>query len=91
MTTISGGVGGVCLWTAVFPFDVAKSYIQIQNSRAPMLHVIRDIFRNEGFTRLYKGLSPTLLRTFPSSGVLFVAYEYSKHYMTVGCRHIGLI
>lgn len=91
VTIIAGGVGGASLWIAVFPFDVAKSYIQIQNSNTPMLYVIRDIFQKEGFTRLYRGLSPTLLRAFPASGVLFVAYEYSKYYMTIGCKSLGLV
>ena len=31
---------------------------------------------------LYKGLGPSLLRTFPATGALFVAYEYTKLYLT---------
>ena len=31
--------------------------------------------------RLYSGLGPTLLRTFPATGALFLAYETSKKWM----------
>lgn len=81
-TTIAGGIGGMCLWTSIFPFDVVKSRIQIESSKEPLNKVLTKIVRQEGIKGLYKGLTPTLLRTFPASGALFVAYEYSKYYMT---------
>ncbi|KAH9497757.1 hypothetical protein DERF_013716 [Dermatophagoides farinae] len=81
-TTIAGGIGGICLWTSIFPFDVVKSRIQIQSSQESMNKVLLTILRQEGIKGLYNGLTPTLLRTFPSTGALFVAYEYSKLYMT---------
>lgn len=34
-----------------------------------------------GASTLYKGYGPTILRTFPACGALFVAFEYSKKYM----------
>lgn len=81
-TTIAGGFGGICLWTSIFPFDVVKSRIQIESSRESMTSVLRKVVRQEGVRGLYKGLTPTLLRTFPSTGALFVAYENSKYFMT---------
>lgn len=83
-TTIAGGIGGVCLWTSIFPFDVVKSRIQIESSREPMLKVMAKVVKQEGVRGLYKGLTPTVLRTFPSSGALFVAYENTKYYLTRG-------
>lgn len=86
-TTLAGGIGGVCFWTAMFPADVVKSRIQIAGSSEPMISVVKDIIKKDGVKALYKGLGPTLLRTFPASGALFVAYEYTKkclHYIT-GC------
>ncbi|CAI2374329.1 unnamed protein product [Moneuplotes crassus] len=35
----------------------------------------KSIFRNEGMRGFYKGLSPNLIRIFPSSGVFFMIYE----------------
>ncbi|XP_054156588.1 mitochondrial ornithine transporter 1-like [Oppia nitens] len=81
-TTIAGGIGGMCLWTSIFPFDVVKSRIQIESSRQTMTAVLVKIVRTEGVRGLYKGLTPTLLRTFPSTGALFVAYENTKEFFT---------
>lgn len=81
VTVVSGGIGGICLWSSIFPFDVVKSRIQVQSSRDKMLTVLLTIVRTEGVRALYRGLGPTLLRTFPSSGALFVAYEYSRQLM----------
>lgn len=90
-TIISGGVGGVVLWTAIFPLDLIKSRIQVENLNTPMFSVMFDIIRKDGIRGLYKGLTPTLLRTFPSTGALFVAYEYSKDYMTIGANKFHLL
>ena len=35
-----------------------------------------------GILALYKGLGPTLLRTFPATGALFLAYETVKKTLT---------
>ena len=40
-----------------------------------------DIYRKEGLGALYNGLTPTLIRTFPATGALFFAYEYSRKWM----------
>ena len=77
-TIVAGGVSGVLLWVAIFPADVVKSRIQVEGSREPMLRVMRTILQKEGVMALYNGLGPTLLRTFPATGVLFLAYELTK-------------
>ena len=77
----AGAVGGIALWTAIFPADVIKSRMQIQGLKASMLQVGKDIVRNEGPIALYNGLAPTLLRTIPATAVLFLVYEYSKKLM----------
>ncbi|CAG2102281.1 unnamed protein product [Medioppia subpectinata] len=82
-TTIAGGIGGVCFWTSMFPFDVIKSRVQIGSGAVPkMASVFVDIVRTEGFRGLYSGLWPTLLRAFPTHAALFLAYEYSKQTLT---------
>ena len=81
-TIIAGGFGGICLWTSIFPFDVVKSRIQVESSTDKMNDVLIRIVKNEGIRGLYKGLTPTLLRTFPSTGALFVAYENTKSLLT---------
>ncbi|XP_015930559.1 mitochondrial ornithine transporter 1 [Parasteatoda tepidariorum] len=80
-TSIAGGIGGVCFWLAIFPADVIKSRIQISTSSSSMVLITREIIHADGVKALYKGLGPTILRTFPASGALFVAYEYTKYFL----------
>jgi len=80
-TVVAGGVAGVTLWTIIFPADVVKSRLQVSGASTPMLTVMTDILKKEGLSRLYSGLGPTLLRTFPATGALFLAYETSKKWM----------
>jgi len=76
-TCLCGGLGGVCLWVAIFPADVVKSRVQIKG-KGSLFGTMIDIFKNEGPRALYKGLGPTVVRTFIASGALFVAYEYTR-------------
>jgi len=80
-TVVAGGVAGVTLWTIIFPADVVKSRLQVSGSSTPMVTMLREILVREGPARLYSGLGPTLLRTFPATGALFLAYESSKKWM----------
>ena len=90
-TILSGGFGGVCLWTSIFPFDVVKSRIQVESSREGMLTDLLHVWKTQGTRGLYRGLGPTILRTFPSTGALFVAYEYSRSFMTDAAKRVTLL
>lgn len=46
-----------------------------------MIRTGLNIVRQEGALALYNGLLPTLLRTFPATGALFIAYETSRELM----------
>ena len=50
-TIVCGGVGGICLWVAIFPFDVIKSRVQISNSSEPMMKLLVHIARTEGISK----------------------------------------
>ncbi|XP_006749417.1 mitochondrial ornithine transporter 1 [Leptonychotes weddellii] len=81
---LSGGVGGICLWLAVYPVDCVKSRIQVlsmSGKQAGFIGTFISIVKNEGITALYSGLKPTMIRAFPANGALFLAYEYSRKLM----------
>lgn len=78
---LAGAVGGVTLWTVIFPADVIKSRVQVNGLKVPMIAMGMDIARKEGFLALYNGLVPTVCRTIPATATLFVVYEYSKKFM----------
>ncbi|XP_056230036.1 solute carrier family 25 member 15a [Seriola aureovittata] len=85
----SGGFGGACLWLTVYPIDCVKSRIQVYSlagRQEGFMKTVTSIIRTEGFTALYSGLTPTMIRTFPANGALFLAYEFSRKSMmeTVG-------
>lgn len=80
----SGGFGGACLWLAVYPIDCVKSRIQVYSlagRQAGFMKTFMTIVRTEGFTALYSGLTPTMIRTFPANGALFLAYETSRKFL----------
>jgi len=84
-TALAGGLGGVCLWVAIFPADVVKSRIQvlsIDGSNHTFRSVSRNILKHEGVRALYSGLAPTLVRTIPATAALFVTYELTKKYLS---------
>ncbi|XP_063699343.1 mitochondrial ornithine transporter 1-like [Culicoides brevitarsis] len=81
-TMLAGAIGGICLWTAIFPADVIKSRIQVTGTTRGMFDVGIEIFKKEGALALYNGLKPTVLRTIPATSVLFLVYEYTKKFLT---------
>ena len=69
---ISGGAAG----------DVVRQVLKTEGEVArggQLSHL--DRLLPAGLSGLYKGLTPTLIRTCSASGCLFIAYEYSKKYM----------
>ncbi len=42
-----------------------------------VIDAFRKIYRNEGMGAFYKGLTPLVIKIFPSSGLFFVTYEYT--------------
>ncbi|XP_067306274.1 solute carrier family 25 member 15a [Pseudorasbora parva] len=80
----SGGFGGACLWLVVYPIDCVKSRIQVLSlagKQEGFVKTLMGILRNEGVAPLYSGLTPTMIRTFPANGALFLAYEVSRKIM----------
>ncbi|XP_029105135.1 solute carrier family 25 member 15b isoform X1 [Scleropages formosus] len=80
----SGGFGGACLWLVVYPMDCVKSRIQVLSMagrQAGFIKTLAGVVRTDGVRALYSGLTPTLIRTFPANGALFLAYEASRKLM----------
>ncbi|XP_070762274.1 solute carrier family 25 member 15a [Enoplosus armatus] len=80
----SGGFGGACLWLMVYPIDCVKSRIQVHSltgRQKGFMKTFIGVIRTEGFIALYSGLTPTMIRTFPANGALFLAYELSRKFM----------
>ena len=75
-TFISGVLSSIGVWMVVLPYDTIK--IKYQTSD----HKLKDIllsFNKNNYTNLWKGFTPIVLRTFPSSGIGMICYEYTKN------------
>ncbi|KAK9760525.1 Carrier protein, mitochondrial [Basidiobolus ranarum] len=44
------------------------------------------IARHEGFTKLWKGLSPTLLMQIPATAIYYVGYDYMRDFIKLNVR-----
>ncbi|KAI0046466.1 mitochondrial carrier [Auriscalpium vulgare] len=83
----SGSTGGLAYWLSSYPLDVVKSRIQLANEPprgTPIQYIIRDmknIVVSEGIPGLFRGLTPSLIRSIPAAGSTFLAYEISREYL----------
>ncbi|KAJ7996212.1 hypothetical protein DPEC_G00234710 [Dallia pectoralis] len=80
----SGGFGGACLWLVVYPIDCIKSRIQVMSMmgrQEGFFKTMTAVLRTDGVRALYSGLTPTMIRTFPANGALFLGYEASRNFM----------
>ncbi|XP_039785045.1 mitochondrial carnitine/acylcarnitine carrier-like protein isoform X2 [Panicum virgatum] len=79
---LAGGLAGAALWLSVYPTDVVKSVIQVDDYRNPRyagsLDALRKIVAADGVKGLYKGFGPAMARSVPANAATFVAYEITR-------------
>ncbi|KAK7386670.1 hypothetical protein VNO78_27005 [Psophocarpus tetragonolobus] len=79
---VAGGLAGASFWFIVYPTDVIKSVIQVDDYRNPKFSGSFDAFRkiraSEGFKGLYKGFGPAMARSVPANAACFLAYEMTR-------------
>ncbi|KAG2752577.1 mitochondrial carrier [Suillus brevipes Sb2] len=84
----SGSTGGIAYWLSCYPLDVIKSRIQLRQSPPTgkpwkyMTNEIRMVITESGITGLFRGLSPSLLRTIPAGASTFAAFELTREFLT---------
>ncbi|RKP39202.1 mitochondrial carrier domain-containing protein, partial [Dimargaris cristalligena] len=75
---LAGGVAGIIDWAVTMPVDTLKSRLQ---TAPPGMYPrgIRDVARHlvqtEGWSSLYRGIGPVMLRAFPANAACFAGYE----------------
>ncbi|OBZ69896.1 Mitochondrial substrate carrier family protein G [Grifola frondosa] len=83
----SGATGGIGYWLACYPLDVVKSRVQLRTTPptgTPVQyigHEIRMIVSESGVSGLFRGLSPSLLRSIPAAASTFAAFELTREYL----------
>ncbi|XP_054166327.1 mitochondrial basic amino acids transporter-like [Oppia nitens] len=84
MLLMAGGTAGAVSWLAIYPLDVIKSRIQADNhTYRSMGQCIRRSLADDGFNVFVRGVTPTLVRAFPTNATTFAvvtwtlwSYEY---------------
>lgn len=83
----SGSTGGIAYWLACYPLDVIKSRIQLRSTPptgTPVQYIARElkaIVVESGTAGLFRGLSPSLLRSIPAAASTFAAFELTREYL----------
>ncbi|CAN1356904.1 Mitochondrial carnitine/acylcarnitine carrier-like protein [Linum perenne] len=79
---MAGGLAGASFWISVYPTDVVKSVIQVDDFRNPKYSGSMDAFRkilaSEGVKGLYKGFGPAMARSIPANAACFLAFELTR-------------
>ncbi|KAK0382798.1 hypothetical protein NLU13_9893 [Sarocladium strictum] len=84
----AGAIAGVSEILVMYPLDVVKTRVQLQTGKASgaeayngMVDCFQKIVRNEGFSRLYRGISAPILMEAPKRATKFAANdEWGKVY-----------
>lgn len=79
---VAGGLAGASFWMVVYPTDVVKSVIQVDDFKNPKykgsINAFRKILASEGVKGLYKGFGPAMGRSIPANAACFLAYEVTR-------------
>lgn len=79
---VAGGLAGGTFWFSVYPTDVVKSVLQVDDYKNPKYSGSMDAFRkilaSEGVKGLYKGFGPAMARSVPANAACFLAYEITR-------------
>jgi len=75
---LSGGLGSFAFWFMAIPADNVKNRMMATSHNAPkptFLGTLRHVYRTTGVRGFYAGLTPTILRAFPTNACAFYVYE----------------
>ncbi|XWS38745.1 hypothetical protein CRYUN_Cryun19dG0156600 [Craigia yunnanensis] len=79
---VAGGLAGASFWLSVYPTDVVKSVLQVDDYKKPKytgsINAFGRILASEGVKGLYKGFGPAMARSVPANAACFLAYEVTR-------------
>ncbi|KAI9468911.1 MAG: mitochondrial carrier domain-containing protein [Benjaminiella poitrasii] len=75
---LAGGSAGIIAWCSTYFADVVKTRVQTEPERYKgFVDCIIRSYRSEGWRIFFRGLTPTILRAFPSNAATFFAYTWT--------------
>ncbi|KAF9585386.1 mitochondrial thiamine pyrophosphate transporter [Lunasporangiospora selenospora] len=78
---LSGSTAGIMATACTYPFDLLRTRFAVQRDvkvYTGVLQAFGHIFRNDGITGFYRGMSPALIQVIPYMGVMFASYDTLK-------------
>lgn len=78
---LAGGTAGAVSWLLAYPTDVIKSRVQVDGMTGPRLYknsldcLVKSV-KAEGISCLFRGLTPTLIRAFPTNAATWAAVTW---------------
>ncbi|CAN1122071.1 Folate transporter 1, chloroplastic, partial [Linum perenne] len=90
---VLGGSSKLSAILLTHPFQVVRARLQqrpgVDGTPRYMdsLHVLKETFRFEGFRGFYKGITPTILKSVPTSSITFLVYENVLKLLNLAGRH----
>ncbi len=76
---LAGGSAGIMVWLGTIPLDNIKTKIQTESSTT-FYKAIKDIY-GSGLKSFYRGLTPCLIRAFPTSAAFFLGVESCNSFL----------
>ncbi|KAI8336705.1 mitochondrial carrier domain-containing protein [Chlamydoabsidia padenii] len=74
----AGGLAGIGAWCSTYAADVVKTRIQSEPHRYKnTMDCFKQCYQEEGWRVFFRGLSPTIVRAFPSNAATFMAYTWA--------------
>jgi hypothetical protein len=74
--SLIGMISSFICWSIIFPLDTIRTSIQVENKT--IIATIKYKYTNYGLRSFYKGITPVLIRTIPSSSLGMFAYELTR-------------
>lgn len=74
---VAGGLAGVAEWAFILPVDTVKTRYTMISSQS-LATVVADLSAAGGVAAFYRGLGPTLARSFPANGAAFVCIDWTE-------------
>lgn len=71
-----GALSGLTVWCIIFPIDTIRT--EYQTSDTNIKQLIKQRYMHHGLMSFYKGLTPIIVRTVPSSSLGMLVYEYTR-------------
>jgi solute carrier family 25 carnitine/acylcarnitine transporter 20/29 len=74
-----GAIAGLSVWGVIFPIDTVKT--EYQTSDISIKNIIYNRYNTHGLSSFYRGFTPIIIRTVPSTACGMFVYEYARKHI----------